>query len=90
MDNYVKITRLLYLQAGVIKAIQRVAVASIAVFSQYNWRTVDCRRKRMARKERAEAAERNVEWMEQMVARAKGKQNSTHDSHVVTARTRAS
>jgi len=32
-----------------------------------------------------EAAERNVEWMEQMVARAKGKQNSTHDSHVVTA-----
>lgn len=32
-----------------------------------------------------EVAERNVEWMEQMVARAKGKQNSTHDSHVVTA-----
>jgi len=31
------------------------------------------------------AAERNVEWMEQMVARAKGKQYSTHDSHVVTA-----
>lgn len=26
-----------------------------------------------------------MEWMEQMVARAKGKQNSTHDSHVVTA-----
>lgn len=45
----------------------------------------DRRRKRTARKERAEAAERNVEWMEQMVARAKGKQNSTHDSHVVTA-----
>lgn len=26
-----------------------------------------------------------MEWMEQMVARAKGKQNSTHDFHVVTA-----
>lgn len=64
MDNYVKITWLLYLRAGVIKAIQRVAgsAASIAVFSQCNWRTVDCRRKRTARKERAEAAKRNVEW----------------------------
>lgn len=88
MDNYVKITRLLYLQTEVIKAIQRVAgmpAASIAVFSQCNWRTVNCWRKRTERKERAEAAERNVEWMEQMVVRAKGKQNSTHDSHVVTA-----
>lgn len=39
MDNYIEITRLLYLQTEVIKAIQascRGAPASIAVFSQCN------------------------------------------------------
>lgn len=58
MDNYVKITRLLYLQTEVIKAIQRVAgMPTLLFLVNATWRTVNCRRKRTAWKERAEAGE---------------------------------
>lgn len=58
MDNYIEITQLFYLQTEVIKVIQRVAgapAAGTAVFSQCNWRTVNC----PAKKDGAERASRS-------------------------------